>query len=145
MTIKDGNLEHGHKMAPNPCSYHQHRTRHPITARAIELATTHRKGGLSFAKNEAVLAEVDRAFDEILHISQKKYYKLVPSTTRDREELIAGLLLVLDDDRWTTHIRYSYEHDARGISVRRTIQQIFFIDKEQSRRDSPNGSLATSC
>ncbi|KAL9129061.1 MAG: hypothetical protein Q9175_007396 [Cornicularia normoerica] len=126
-----GNQEHSHDMVANPLSYDVHKKRQPDHARAIELARAHRMSGLTYKKSEDVLDNTEKDWDEGFHLKRKKFYNLVPSTTRNREDILTGLLAALDSPIFTSRLRFSYVKNANGIIIKRIHEQIVLIDDFQ--------------
>lgn len=102
-----------------------------ITLKAMEMAKTHRAFKLTYRESDRVLNNTSKEEGEIYHISKKKYYRLIPSTTRSRDDIITGLLQCLDSTEFTARVRYSYILDDAGVPVKKLLEQIFFIDKLQ--------------
>ena len=69
--------------------------------------------------------------DELFHLKQKKYYNLVPSTTRSREDILTGLLGCLDDPEFTAKVRYMYVKNEHSVPITRVFQKIVFFDNYQ--------------
>ena len=80
-----------------------------------------------------ILENTPKEPDEVFHIKKKKYYNLMPSTTRSRDEILTGLLECLDDPRFTAKVRYMYVKNEQGIPTKRVLQQIVLIDHYQRR------------
>ena len=129
--VKEEARRHSHPMAPNPLSYDIHARRQPDYAKAMEMAKTHRVSKLTYRESDRVLDNTPKEEGEIYHISKNKYYKLIPSTTRSRDDIITGLLQCLDSTEFTARVRCSYILDDAGVPVKKLLEQIFFIDKLQ--------------
>ena len=72
-----------------------------------------------------MLINIERDFDERLHIDRKKYYNLIPSVTRNQREIILRLLVVLEEfDDMITRTRYEYERDVNDVPIKRILKQI---------------------
>ena len=78
-----------------------------------------------------ILENTPKEPDEVFHLKQKKYYNLIPSTTRSREDIFAGLLECLDDPNFTAKVRYMYVKNEHGVPIKRVLQQIVLIDNYQ--------------
>ena len=59
--------------------------------------------------------------DKIFHIKRKKYYNLVPSTTRSRDKILTGLLACLDSPNFIFKVRYIYITNKLNILVKRVL------------------------
>ena len=128
-----GKQEHSHDVSPNPLDYEIHQQRQPDYAKALLLARTHRFSGSSYKQSMRILENTPKEPDEVFHIKRKKYYNLVPSTTRSRDEILTSLLECLDDPNFTAKVRYMYVKNELGIPTKRVLQQIVLIDHYQQR------------
>ena len=97
----------------------------------MELARAHRASNLTYNQSEAVLDNTAKDWDDEFHLNKKKYYNLIPSTTRSREDVLTGLLAALDSPNFTAKIRYSYVKDIHGMITKRILEQIVLIDDFQ--------------
>ena len=128
-----GHQDHSHEMVPNPLSYNMHKKRQPDYAKAVELARANRASNLTYNQSEAVLDNTTKDWDDEFHLNKKKYYNLIPSTTRSREDVLTGLLAALDSPTFTAKVRYSYVKDMHGTITKRILEQIVLIDNFQRR------------
>ena len=60
---------------------------------------------------ETVLDNTAKDWDDEFHLNKKKYYNLILSTTRSREDILTGLLAALDSPNFTAKVRYLYVKD----------------------------------
>jgi len=81
----------------------------------------------------AILENTPQEVDELLTLRKKKYYNLIPSTTRLTRDVILGLLSALDSENFLTRKRYDLIKDETGATVKRILAQIVIIDHEQKR------------
>ena len=100
--------EHSHDLSPNPLDYEIYQQRQPDYAKTVQLARTYRFSGSTYKQSIRILENTPKEPDEVFHIKKKKYYNLMPSTTRSRDEILTGLLECLDDPRFTAKVRYMY-------------------------------------
>ena len=117
-----GKLEYSYDVSPNPLDYEIHQQRQPDYAKAILLAKTHRFSRTSYQQSMRILENTSKESDEVFHIKRKKYYNLVPSTTRSRDEILTRLLECLDDPNFTSKVRYMYVKNDAGIPIKRVLQ-----------------------
>ena len=80
-----------------------------------------------------ILENTPKELDEVFHIKKKKYYNLVPSTTRSCDKILTRLLECLDDLKFTAKVRYMYVKNELGIPTKRVLQQIVLINHYQQR------------
>ena len=80
-----------------------------------------------------ILENTSKKPDEVFHIKKKKYYNLIPSTTRSRDKILTRLLEYLDNPRFTAKVRYIYVKNKQRIPTKRVLQQIVLIDHYQRR------------
>ena len=123
-----GHQDHSHEMVPNPLSYDMHKKRQPDYAKAVELARAYRASNVPYKQSEEVLDNIAKDWDEQFHLKKKKYYNLILSTTRSREDVLTGLLAALDSPSFTARVRFSYVKDEHGIITKRILEQIVLID-----------------
>ena len=72
-----------------------------------------------------MLINIERNFDERLHIDRKKYYNLISSVIRNQREIILRLLVVLEEfDDMITRTRYEYERNVNDVFIKRILKQI---------------------
>ena len=104
--MQDDQLTHSHPLQANPLFYEVHRFRSSDYNKVLKIARTHRST-LSYGQSDRVLANIERDFDERLHIDRKKYYNLISSVIRSQREIILRLLVVLEEfDDMITRTRY---------------------------------------
>ena len=131
LCVKEDQLTHSHPLQVNPFSYEEHRLRSPDYNRALEIARSHRTV-LSYNASDRILANSERDFDEVLHINKKKFYNLIPSTTRNQREILIGFLAVIEAyPDMITRTRFEYENDANGVPIKRILKQISWMDTQQ--------------
>ena len=131
LCVKEDQLTHSHPLQVNSFSYEEHRLRSPDYNRALEIARSHRTV-LSYSASDRILANSERDFDEVLHINKKKFYNLIPSTTRNQREILIGFLAVIETyPEMITRTRFEYEYDANGVSIKRILKQISWMDIQQ--------------
>ena len=129
-----GSLEHSHEMNPNPLNLKVHLQRHPDQAKAMELARTHRRSGLTHKQSLTLLENTVQDPEELLTVTKKQYYNLIPATTRSLRDVIEGLLETLTSENFLARKRYDIVKDeTTGATVKRILAQIVIIDKEQKR------------
>ena len=125
-------LTHSHSLQANSFSYEAHKKRSPDYNKALELAKSHRMATLTYNQSDRVLANTEREFDELLHISKKKYYNLIPSTTRNQRDILIGFLAVVEAyPDMITRTRFEYERDANGVPIKRILKQVSWMDTQQ--------------
>ena len=130
--VKEENLTRSHSLQANSFSYEAHRLPSPDYNKALEIAKTHRMATLSYNQADRVLTHSERDFDELLHISKKKYYNLIPSTTRNARDILIGFLAVIEAyPDMITRTRFEYERDANGVPIKRILKQISWMDHQQ--------------
>lgn len=126
-------LEHSHGMSPNLLDYDLHQKRQPEHAQAILLARAHRAAEISYGQSDRVLSHTTREADVEYYMKKHDYYNLRPSATRSREDIITGLLLVLENGDFTAHKRFRKVQNENGVVVKRILEQIVIIDPIQKR------------
>lgn len=78
-----------------------------------------------------VLNNTFKKNDEIFYIKQKKYYKLIFFIIRSRSDIINDLLKCLNSSDFTIKIKYFYIFNDVDVSVKKMLEQIFFMNKFQ--------------
>ena len=68
-----------------------------------------------------ILENTPKESDEVFHLKKKKYYNLVPSITRSREDILTGLLECLDDSNFIVKVRYMYIKNEHGVPIKRIL------------------------
>lgn len=129
-------MEHSHALQANALSYEAHKARWPDYAKAQQMALAHRLSNLTYAESDRVLANTPKEYDEDLHISKKKYYNLIPSTTRADQDILLGFLQsleALEADDLISKCRYEYVLNDGGIPVKKILKQVCFLDTQQRR------------
>ena len=69
-----------------------------------------------------ILENTPKELDEIFHIKRRKYYNLVPSTTRSRDKILTELLECLDNSNFTAKVCYIYVKNELRIPIKRVLQ-----------------------
>ena len=69
-----------------------------------------------------ILENTPKELDEVFYLKKKKYYNLVPSTTRSRDEVLTKLLECLDNPNFIAKVRYMYVKNELEIPIRRVLQ-----------------------
>lgn len=128
-----GLQEHTHDLVPNPLFNQIHPNRNEDYAIALELSKTNRRAKLPYSLSERVLDHTPKDPDQEFTIPKKKYYDLVPSTIRSREDVLQGLLKALDSEQFTSYPRHNYVKNAAGAIQKRILQQVVIIDNNQRR------------
>lgn len=131
LKVPPSRIEHSHLLVPDPLTYTVHKQRQPDYHRACEQARVHRESGLPYRTSDRLLDNTPKDDDVLLHIDRRKYYNLIPSVTRSREDIIVGLLAALDNDNFICRCRYSYVRDVNHVVVKRKLEQIFLMDNYQ--------------
>ncbi|KAL2048394.1 hypothetical protein N7G274_000305 [Stereocaulon virgatum] len=135
LCVKEDRLEHSHALQAHALSYEAHKARWPDYAEAQQMALTHRLSNLPYAESDRILANTPKEYDGDLHISKKKYYNLIPSTTRADQDILLGFLQsleALDADDLIPKCRYEYVLND-GIPVKKILKQVYFLDTQQRR------------
>ena len=118
----------------NALLYETHRLRWPDYARALELAKTHRMSDLAYSDSDRLLLNTPGEHDEMLHIGRKKYYNLIPSITRNDQEIMLGFLQALQElegDDVLSRQRYEYQLNPAGAPIKKILKQVCFMDTQQ--------------
>ena len=68
-----------------------------------------------------ILENTSKKLDEIFYIKKKKYYNLIPSTTRSRDKILTRLLKCLDNLNFAVKVRYIYVKNNARISIKRVL------------------------
>ena len=129
--VRKDQFTHSHPLQANSFSYEAHKIRSPNYNKTLEIAKTHRTV-YTYSASDRVLTRTERDHDEVLHISRKKYYNLIPSTTRNQREILIGFLTVIEVyDDMITRTRYEYECNAEGVPIKRILKQLCWMSKQQ--------------
>ncbi len=115
-------------MLTNPLAYELHKQRQPEHAQAMVLAKTNRLSKLTYRASERVLKNTSKELNVIFHLNKKQYYNLIPSVSRSKQDVIAGLLQCFDNPMFKIKVRYSYTLNDAGVPVQKNIEQIFIVD-----------------
>ena len=87
---------------------------------------------LTYNEFDRVLVHIEREFDELLHIDKKKYYNLIPVTSRNQRDILIGFLTVVEAfPEMITRTRFEYELDSNGVPVKRIFKQVSWMDSQQ--------------
>ena len=68
-----------------------------------------------------ILENTPKKSDKIFHLKKKKYYNLIPFTTRSRENILTNLLKYLDDSNFTVKVRYIYIKNKNDVLIKRVL------------------------
>ena len=68
-----------------------------------------------------ILENTPKKSNEIFHLKKKKYYNLVSSVTRSRENILTKLLEYLDNLKFTTKVRYIYIKNKYNVLIKRIL------------------------
>jgi hypothetical protein len=93
-----------------------------------------------------VLSNTRKDLDEDLHIKRKKYYRLVPSTTRKHEDVLKGFLAALEEletDDLISKTRYEYELNAAGVPSKKILKQVCKKPNRTNPRSLKSGLIVT--
>lgn len=147
LCVKEENIQqHSHPLQANSLSYEAHCLRNPDYAKAIDIAKAHRLSKLSYTQSDRVLSNTRKDLDEDLHIKRKKYYRLVPSTTRKHEDVLKGFLAALEEletDDLISKTRYEYELNAAGVPSKKILKQVCKKPNRTNPRSLKSGLIVT--
>ena len=111
-------------MQANSFFYEIQRLRSSDYNKILDIVKNHRST-LIHEQFDRVLINIERNFDEMLHIDRKKYYNLIFFVTRNQREIILKLLVVFEEfENTITRTRYEYERNVNDVSIKRILKQI---------------------
>ena len=67
-------------------------------------------------------------------MNKKKYYNLISFIIRNKENVLIGLLIALNNSNFIIKVRYLYVKNMHEIIIKRILEQIVFIDDFQKSR-----------
>ena len=122
--MSDDQLIHFHFLQTNSYFYEIHRLRLFDYNKTLKIVKIYRSI-FNYEQFNRVLINIERNYDEMLHIDRKKYYNLISFVIRNQDDIILKFFAILKKfNDIIIRIRYEYERNVNEIFIKQILKQI---------------------